>query len=238
MFGCLSYPPISYLKDPHQTLERDKMHFLKKVLLALCASAVVATPVPDGQDTAPNPKDVSIQQVTWNGSGCQLNENGSPRDATYVMSSDRTTLTIIFAQYLAQAGPGTMPSDDRKNCQINLKVSIPQSWQYSVSSTTFRGFAQFDPTCSGYVKASYYFSGETQTVAAQYNFNGKKNSVGNYEATTTVVAVWPRCNIPTMFNINTEAYVGCQNRNQQAQLTVDSLDQKYQVKYHFLWRRC
>jgi hypothetical protein len=146
------------------------MHFFKKAFLALCASAVVATPVPDTSDDAPNPNDVYIETVTWNGSGCKM---GAQADTTYVLSSDRKTLTIIYDNYIAQTGPTTLPSDQRKNCLINLKVHIPTNWQYSVSATTFHGFAQFDPSCQGYVKASYWFSGETQTASETLILNCK-----------------------------------------------------------------
>jgi hypothetical protein len=144
------------------------MHFLKKALLALCASAVMATPVPEGPEDAPNARDVYIKSIVWNGSGCQMggtDGRGAPADTTYVLSSDRKTLTIIYSDYIAQTGPNTRASDQRKNCLINMSVNIPKDWQYSVSATTFHGFRQLGSSCQGYVKASYWFSGQTQTAS-------------------------------------------------------------------------
>jgi hypothetical protein len=118
------------------------MHFLK--LLALCASAALANPVPAAQDDVPAAADVKIVSVVWNGSGCHMGgTSGStapPADTAYIMSGDRRTLTILYSKYVAQSGIRLQPDIPRTNCLINIEVSYPKNWRYSISQTTFHGY--------------------------------------------------------------------------------------------------
>jgi len=119
------------------------MHFLK--LLALCASAVLASPVPDSQLDLPDASSVKIVSVVWNGSGCHMGStnspsNQSPADTNFVLSSDRRTLTIIYSNYVSQWGVPGSPAIPRTNCLVNIEVSYPKTWRYSISQTTFHGY--------------------------------------------------------------------------------------------------
>jgi hypothetical protein len=119
------------------------MHFLK--LLAIYAGAALATPVPDAVDDgpAPDPSQVQIVSVVWNGSGCHMGSttgpNPSPADTNYVLSDDRKTLTLIYSKYFAQSNIKGQPDVLRTNCLINIKVRYPETWRYSISQTTFHG---------------------------------------------------------------------------------------------------
>jgi hypothetical protein len=49
--------------------------------------------------------------------------------------------------------------DARKNCQINLDLHYPPGYQFSILSTTFRGFVGLDDNVVATLGALYYFSG-------------------------------------------------------------------------------
>jgi Domain of unknown function (DUF4360) len=117
------------------------MHFLK--LLALCAGAALANPVPAARDDVPAASDVKIVSVVWNGSGCHMGGTAgatSPADTDFVLSGDRRTLTIIYSKYVAQSDIRGQPDVPRTNCLINIEVSYPKDWRYSISQTTFHGY--------------------------------------------------------------------------------------------------
>jgi Domain of unknown function (DUF4360) len=119
------------------------MHFLK--LLALCAArAVLSSPLPDAPVDLPDPNTVKILSVVWNGSGCHIGSTNnpsdqSPADTNFVLSEDRRTLTIIYSRYVAQWGVPGNPVIPRTNCLVNILVSYPTTWRYSISQTTFHG---------------------------------------------------------------------------------------------------
>lgn len=128
------------------------------IVLSLFAASTFAAPA----NNQVNPREVYIESVTWNGSGCRM---GSSADTNYQISDDRRAITIIYSNYIAQAGGGATPAAGRKNCLINFKLHVPNRWQFTVSQTTFHGFADMGGACNGWVQASYWFTGTTQRVS-------------------------------------------------------------------------
>jgi hypothetical protein len=108
--------------------------------------------------SAPNPTDVQIESFVYGGTGCPSNTVSS------VLSDDRTIMTLIFDQYVAQIGPGVSVTENRKNCQLNIDLRYPGGFQYSVFSADYRGYAYLDPGVTGVQKSIYYFSGQTAQV--------------------------------------------------------------------------
>jgi hypothetical protein len=147
------------------------MHLLQSLMLALSASVALASPLPaDSTNSAFNPADIYIESVEYNGSGC----HSGTGDTVIVLSDDRKTMTVIYSDYDAYAGPGVAVNHNRQNCLLNIKVHTPNNYRYSVSQTTFHGYEQMGAHCTGYVSASYWFSTQTGTVSliqAQYSFH-------------------------------------------------------------------
>jgi hypothetical protein len=152
--------------NPSQLQSNYSSANMRFAIIALLSSLALANPLPQATSAAfPPSNQVYIQSVTWGGTGCTM---GSNADTTYVLSDDRKTLTLIYTNYVAVAGPGvTNPALNRRNCLINIKVHIPSNWQFTVSNTIFRGFQQMGRSCNGYIAASYWFSGQTQTVSTR-----------------------------------------------------------------------
>lgn len=107
---------------------------------------------------APNPDDVQIVGFVYGGTGCPSNTVSS------VLSDDRTIMTLIFDQYIAQIGPGVSVTENRKNCQLNINLRYPGGFQYSVFSADYRGYAYLEKGITGVQKSTYYFSGQTAQV--------------------------------------------------------------------------
>lgn len=135
------------------------MHFIESISLALLATLVVALPSPAQQD--PDPNDIYIQDVTYNGSGCKKGSD----DTTIVLSDDRKTMTVIYNDYIAKAGTGIDIGLSRRNCLLNIKVHTPQNFRFSISETTFHGYQDMGVACNGYVQSSYWFSTQTGRVS-------------------------------------------------------------------------
>jgi hypothetical protein len=133
-------------------------------LLVLAASALTLAAPAVKKQAGPSPDDVFIKSFTYAGSGCPAGSVANATDAA------KDVLTLIYDQYVAQIGPGTMPTDHRKNCQINLDVHYPQGWQFSVFSVDYRGFEALDPHVTGHQLATYYFSGNSPQVSRHLIF--------------------------------------------------------------------
>lgn len=135
------------------------MYFSTTILLAASAITLAAPAL-----GAPTPNDVFINGFTYAGSGCP------PLSVANATDDSKSVLTLIYSSYFAQIGPGTLPADRRKNCQVNLDVHYPQGWQYSIFSVDFRGFRDIERYVTGKQVASYYFSGSSSTVRTIFHY--------------------------------------------------------------------
>ena len=75
------------------------------------------------------------------------------------MVSDQTVLKGFGFQIYILTVQSNQPTDARKYCQINLNLKYPQGFQFSVLSTTFRGYTALDAGVNATLSALYYFSG-------------------------------------------------------------------------------
>lgn len=207
---------------------------------ALAAAALAATTVmppfvvTDGT-TPPPPDKITIDVATVNGSGCPA---GS---AAVAVSPDNTAFTVTYSKYLAQVGGNSNPVDFRKNCQLNLKVNIPQGFTYGIASADYRGFAHLEPGASALEKASYYFQGMPQTTSAEHPYSGAMDD--NWQATDTTdvgAIVYKPCGEQRNFNINTElrANLGTSDKTKTSFISMDSTDGNIDTVYHFAWKEC
>ena len=125
------------------------------------ASPVIVGNLADG----PSGHDVQIVGLAFAGSGCPAGSVSGQ------LSSDLTTITLLYADFVAQAGNNISPSNYRKNCQLNVKLKYPSGWQFSVFKADYRGYAQIPEGDTGTCKATYYFSGDTRQVRQCHTYS-------------------------------------------------------------------
>ncbi|MGP3984185.1 DUF4360 domain-containing protein [Streptomyces sp. KR80] len=203
---------------------------------ALVASTVSAQAAPQSEPVEGPPGKITIEPETINGSGC-------PAGTTAVAAAeDNTAFTVTYSQYLAEVGPSSKPTDFRKNCQINLRVSIPQGWTYAISRVDYRGFAHLQAGASGMEKASFYFTGSPHTSSKSHTFRGPYSD--NWQASDVTEhseLVWAPCGEKRNLNVNTELRVNAgtsDKENKTSFMTMDSTDSSVSTIYHFSWKQC
>jgi len=206
---------------------------MHKSFLALCAAATAAVALVIPGD-APDPKTVTIKGVAYGGSGCPQNSLGE------YISQDQTTFTLIFDSFFAQTGPGTTPSEGREACQINLELDYPSGFQYSILSTTYRGYAALDSRVTGTLSALYYFSGANQQqVQTQTVFQGPTDQSFTASSNVGIASVvWSPCGAELPLNIKTSLSVFSTNPNAKGLLEDDTLDGDIQFVTGVQWQRC
>ena len=179
---------------------------------------------------------IVIDLVTVNGSGCP---EGT---AAVAVSPDNTAFTVTYSAYLAQVGVGALPTDWRKNCQLNLIVHVPAGFTYAIASTDYRGFASLQTGATGVEKAGYYFQGSPLTNYATHTLAG--SYADDWSATDVnqvTELVWAPCGALRNFNINTELRVNAGTSNTKTAtsfMTMDSTDTAFSTTYHFAWQQC
>ena len=207
---------------------------LNAVAAALLASAII---IPTGApNETPPPDHITIDVVTVNGSGCPAGT------AAVAVSEDNKAFTVTYSDYLAQVGVGARPTDFRKNCQLNLRVNVPQGFTYGIAQADYRGFAHLERGAYAIQKANYYFQGMSQNDSAQHRYNGPHSDDWQATDETEVAAiVYSPCGEKRNFNINTElrVYPGSSNTATTTSfVSMDSTDGSVKTRYQFAWKRC
>ncbi|GAA3862264.1 DUF4360 domain-containing protein [Saccharothrix violaceirubra] len=125
-------------------------------LLAL--SALV--PTQDVPDAPP----LRVEVASINGSGC-------PAGTAEVTTTDRT-FSVSYQAFYAQAGGGANPVEFRRNCQLSLRVSLPDDYTYGLARTSYDGFAHIQDGATALNRVSFYFQGGPTTTAINRSFPG------------------------------------------------------------------
>ena len=70
------------------------------------------------------------------------------------------------------------PTDFRKNCQLNLRVNVPQGFTYGIAQADYRGFAHLERGAYAIQKANYYFQGMSQNDSARTGTTARTATTG------------------------------------------------------------
>jgi hypothetical protein len=202
---------------------------------AMAMSTIIIPPGGAPGDTPP-PDHITIDVVTVNGSGCRAGT------AAVAVSPDNTAFTVTYSEYMAQVGVGAKPTDFRKNCQLNLRVNVPQGFTYGIAQTDYRGFGHLERGATGTERANYYFQGMSETAHKSHSWKGPLSD--DWQATDKVevaAIVYHPCGERRNFNINTELRVSAGSSDPKKTtsfMSMDSTDGAINTKYHFSWKRC
>ncbi|MDX8053321.1 DUF4360 domain-containing protein [Lentzea sp. BCCO 10_0798] len=207
---------------------------LNAVAAALLTSAIIIPP--GAPNETPPPDHITIDIVTVNGSGCPAGT------AAVAVSEDNKAFTVTYSDYLAQVGVGARPTDFRKNCQLNLRVNVPQGFTYGIAQADYRGFAHLERGAYAIQKANYYFQGMSQNDSASHRYNGPHSDDWQATDQTELAAiVYSPCGEKRNFNINTElrVYPGSSNTATTTSFaSMDSTDGAIDTTYRFSWKTC
>jgi hypothetical protein len=209
---------------------------LKVMGIASAAVMMFASPAAAAtRADIPPPDKITINVVTVNGSGCPAGT------AALAVSPDNTAFTVTYSNYVARVGPGASTIDWRKNCQINLRVNVPQGFTYAIAEADYRGFASLAKGASGLERANYYFQGMSPTSFVNHTFPGGFNDSWESTDTTDIQAlVYAPCGEQRLFNINTELRVnqGTSGPMATSFMSMDSTDGSIKTTYRFRWKEC
>lgn len=189
--------------------------------LALLASSISAF----SQDT------IQLGYPASGGNGCPAGT------ASAVLSPDGKALSIIFDQFVTEAGQGSGRTMDRKSCNIAVPVHVPNGFSISILAVDYRGFVSLPQGATARLQAEYFFAGMRGPVFAK-DFLGRQDTNYTFNNQLGVQAmVWSPCGADVNLRVNASMMV----RNsgyQTAMATVDSADFSAGIIYQVQMRRC
>jgi hypothetical protein len=189
-------------------------------LFCLCTTVFASTP------------DIRLGVPSYGGTGCPV---GS---ASVTLAPDRHSLSILFDQFLAEAGGSTGKSLDRKSCNIAVPVHVPQGFSISLFKIDYRGYVNVPVGGEGRFNVEYFFAG-ARGPAFQKTWNGPEDR--EYLLTNTLAAgavVWSPCGQAVNLRVNSAMLAKSNSAFEDALATVDSVDIKAGMIYSIQWRSC
>jgi len=173
---------------------------------------------------------VRLGEPAYGGTGCPA---GS---ASVTLSPDQTALSILFDNYVAEAGGGRRV--DRKSCNISIPVQVPQGYSVSVFQVDYRGFNSVPRGALSRFDAEYFWAGARGPRVSR-TFVGPVSDI--YTISDGLIAsamVWSPCGASVNLRVNTSMMAQTNARGEQTMATVDSADVTSGLIYHLQWRRC
>jgi hypothetical protein len=206
------------------------------------ALAVIAAPVASAASAAASgrlsesgPDGVTMEIATVNGSGCPLGT------AQVALTDSNEAFTVTYSAYTAQFGGDSRPTDDRKNCQLGIRVHVPNGYSYAIASSDYRGYASLQDGVHAVVNAGYYFQGNSGTRHFSQNLPGPYGESWQFtDAVADNQLMWSPCRDQRLFNINTELRLdpGGSDESKLSFISMDSVDSNMTTTYHYAWKRC
>ncbi|MFD4675741.1 DUF4360 domain-containing protein [Lentzea sp. NPDC058450] len=141
-----------------------------------------------------------LEVVTVNGSGCAAGDAD--------VKTDDRTFTIGYHQFLARAGNDSSPVDLRKNCQVSLRVNVPDGYTFALVRTSYNGYTHLQSGATGLSRVSTYVQGTTPTATVSQPFTGPFSDAWqtHYRPNSADVQ-WVPCGEQRNININAEVRV-------------------------------
>lgn len=140
--------------------------------LALVAMGAPAVGSPAG--AAPDPSSVSVQSITYGGTGCP---QGTANPA---ISADGTQFAVVLDQLLARTGPGVPGIESRRLCQLSVNLHMPQALLSALTvDLVIPGHGSLPAGTTASVKSTAYLGGAgPSTSPAQLSADSVDGLVG------------------------------------------------------------
>lgn len=170
---------------------------LKTAAAALVALSMLVPVTTASAEEEPAPQ---VDVVTVNGSGCPAGDAD--------VRTDGRSFSIGYHTFLARAGGGSSPLDMRKNCQVNLRVSVPSGYTYGLARTTYHGYAHLQAGATALNRISIYIQGQSSTTTVNHPFTGPMSDEWDtsYQPGSAEID-WVPCGEQRNININAELRV-------------------------------
>lgn len=176
--------------------------------------------------------DVRLGNPEYGGTGCPA---GS---AAVALAPDAQSLSILFDQFVVEAGQGTGRTLERKNCNIAVPVHVPQGYSVSIFQIDYRGFNSLPYGAYSRFNVEYFFAG-TQGPSYEKQFNGRLED--EFLIRNSLVAsavVWSACGDSVILRANTGLLVRTNSAQQPTYSSIDSVDVSAGLVFNLRWKRC
>lgn len=179
-----------------------------------------------------NFNDINLGVPSYGGNGCPQGT------AAAALSPDKKSLSILFDEFVAEAGGDTNKRQDRKKCDIAIPVHVPSGYSVSIFKLDYRGFNALPRGSKSVFSVEYFFAG-TQGPRYTETFRGALEDDFTIENKLRGVAKsHSRCGEDVILRTKASVRVNTNRRREEASIAIDSVDVKSGLVYRLAWRQC
>lgn len=175
---------------------------------------------------------LTIGEPQYGGNGCPAGT------ASATISPDGSAISILFDQYMAEAGNTTGRRIDRKSCNLAIPIQVPNGYSVALLKVDYRGFNAVPAGAYNRFDVEYFWAGARGPRFSR-TFTGPANS--DFSLTDELLAstlVWSPCGASVNLRVNSSMMAQSNSRMEQTLGTVDSADVSSGLIYHLQFRRC
>jgi hypothetical protein len=218
--------------------ERTRIARMRSVVVVLTGSLLFAPSVGAEEPGEPAPAGATIAKIDVKGSGCRGDS------AAVALSPDRRAFTITYSEFLAQAGGDARGSEQRRDCRMTIKVSVPSGFTFGVTGIDHRGYAQLAKGAHAEHRGTYDFGdarfGRDRAVRGDSTLKGPMD--GEWQGRTAAERglVMAPCGQANTVNVSSELLVnaGPSARTTTSYVTMDSTDGDFRSVFSWAWGKC
>jgi len=143
----------------YDTCQRIAIMFSQALVFFTIASSALSIPW-----TGPPDKSVVIKEFSYKGNGCR--EGGL---VPYLMASGSELLVTLHDSFSPEACSTTPPFDARENCRLELVMSVPAGFAFSILAEDIRGenLRNSETGAQVWYKDTFRFNGSADNVSPQ-----------------------------------------------------------------------
>jgi hypothetical protein len=174
---------------------------------------------------------VTMGEPTYGGNGCPAGSVGA------TLSPDQKSLSILFDQYVLEAGRNIGKTIDRKSCNLAIPIHVPAGYSLTLFKTDYRGYNVLPRSARAQFSVEYFFAGSRGPRSVK-TFMGPRSDAYQLSDTLGAAALVIPCGgANTNLRVNTSMLL-TNSTWEDALSTVDSADVTAGLVYHLQIRRC
>jgi Domain of unknown function (DUF4360) len=115
-----------------------------RLILIFCLTGI-------GLGQTPAKATVTIGDITYRGSGCP------PNSVSSILSDSKDLVTFGFDNFQASLGPDVPRQDNRKDCDLRMRLSYAAGYQITIVNTIYHGYTRLDNGVNAKFTTDYDF---------------------------------------------------------------------------------
>ena len=169
-------------------------------------------------------------------------ENGCPGGSySAINSPDGTTLSILFDNFSVSSGPGSGGAPNRKFCNIQVPLNLPDGYSLGIYKVDYRGFSRLSSKQYSELFVDYALGARNKS--RRYHRKTEGPYEGDFRFTETIGAGLMKrvgCGEAAVLNVSAALELNTGLQPGEAMVALDSVDgaPKGGLIYHLDLKKC